>query len=154
MYESLDDSGCPTTLNALVLQDVSEQMDEVHFVADTLTPEAAVYRDGDRFVVFGLEDGVVSVTLGIGDKDQFSNSIRLDEMTSYLYGGMKRGCHCTDDASLHDCLQMAANDLKEFASDFLHGDFRPFLRVISLKRQAELELEEAEKDKGNHGYLK
>ena len=136
------------TLNPAVLQDVTHEMQEMGFTPSTLTPQNATYRSGDRYVTFVLNDGAVYTRLGVGSHDLSEhniNAMRLDEMIKLLFGGMQRGCHPLTDETLHACLASAMSDLKEFAHEFLRGDFRPFLRVLAIKHREDVAAEGAKK---------
>ena len=65
----------------------------MQFQPHALRQERATFRDGDRYVTFALEDGLLTTRLGVGSHDTQEapiNSMRLDEMISFLFGGLKR----------------------------------------------------------------
>ena len=57
----------------------------------------------------------------------------LEDMIHFTYGSLDRGVNKVDYLGVRECLARAMKDLREFASEFLNGDFRPFLRVVALK---------------------
>ena len=141
MYQAIYDQARPA-FNAANSQTVVTEMRQLGFDRETFAPELLVFRGGDRYVAYLLSESDVAIRIGMGpyDPSQTSvNSMRLDEMIGFLYGSLKRGCHPVDDAGIEDCLAKATKDLKEFAHDFLRGDFRPFLRVLSMKKKEDME---------------
>ena len=141
LYESSTE---PPSLSPLAFSNVNRELQSMHFAPVAASPNAVTFRDGERFVRFDLTGFNITVRLGVGsheDMDFAINSMRLDEMIAFLYGGMKRGCQAVDERGLQLCLEAALSDLKEFAHEFLRGDFRPFLRVLAAKKREERELD-------------
>lgn len=156
MYQTVYDTVPQPSFNRAALQPVIDELGKAHFDPAELFANRATFRDGERYVSLLLDDSTLSVRLGVGSHDadeSLINSMRLDEMISFLFGGMKRGCHCVDEKGLADCLQAALKDLKEFAHEFLRGDFRPFLRVLAIKKREEREAAKANKDLPEKIYL-
>lgn len=155
MYQAIYDPVRPA-FNSANIQAVVGEMKQLGFEGESFAPNLMVFRGGDRYVAYQLSESDVAVRLGMGvyDPDQASiNSMRLDEMIGFLYGSLKRGCHPIDDAGIEDCLAKAAKDLKEFAHEFLRGDFRPFLRVLSMKKKEEMEAAKQRESLTNSIYL-
>jgi hypothetical protein len=156
VYQTIYDSKPQATLNPALLVPITAEMKTVRFELETLTPYHATYRDGDRYVTFSVIEGDLTVRLGVGSHDltqQTINSMRLDEMIAFLFGSLKRGCHAIDDAGLQNCLKGAMKDIREFANEFLNGDFRPFLRVLSMKHREERAAAKAKEDLSKQVYL-
>jgi hypothetical protein len=156
VYQTIYDTAIQPTFNPAILKPITDDLQKSNFCAEALSPKSATYRDGDRYVTFLLEDGCLFLRLGVGSHDSLEttiNSMRLDEMVGFLYGGLKRGCHAMDEKAIHECLAGALRDLKEFAHEFLRGDFRPFLRVLAIKKREEREAEKAKLDATQHIYL-
>lgn len=150
MNQSLYDTTAQPQLSPIVLKHANDELQTMHFLPVAASPAVAIFKDGERFVRFELCDSSLNLRLGVGsheDEDLKTTSMRLDEMIAYLYGGLKRGCHAVDDRGLTACIDDAMKDLKEFAHEFLRGDFRPFLRVLATKKKEERELELANKKK-------
>ena len=156
MYQTIYDTVTTPTLNSAVMQPVINELRNMHFDPVELYADRATFRDGERYVMLLIEQSTLTTRLGVGSHDtneSLINSMRLDEMISFLFGGMKRGCHCIDEKGLEECLQAAMKDLKEFAHEFLRGDFRPFLRVLAIKKREEREAAKAKEDFAKQVYL-
>lgn len=128
-------------IDKTVLRPVTEEMHDLGFELESVSPSQAIYRDEDRYVTLTEEDGFITVRLGVGSMDaaqQSINSMRLDDMIMFMFGGLRRGKSRLSQTNLPDCLRSAMKDLREFAHEFLHGDFRPFLRTLALKHREEL----------------
>jgi hypothetical protein len=98
----------------------------------------------------------LTVRLGFGLHDignQSLNSMRLDEMIAHVYGGLKRGCHAVDNNGLEGCLARAVKDLREFANEFVRGDFRPFLRILAIRHREERDAARAKAEPSQQIYL-
>lgn len=150
MYQAIYDT-TRLTLNGANMQAVTAGMRQWNFILENVTPSEVVYREGDRYVVFCLETDTLTVRLGMGTYDPQQcamNSMRLHEMIGFLYGSLQRGCHALDESGLDACLDKAMKDLREFAHEFLGGDFRPFLRVLWIKKREELEAEKERRARG------
>lgn len=155
MYQAIYDT-TRLTLNGANMQAVTAGMRQWNFVLEDVKPHEVVYREGDRYVVFCLDGDTLTLRLGMGsyDPEQLSiNSMRLHEMIGFLYGSLQRGCHALDESGLDACLEKAMKDLREFAHEFLGGDFRPFLRVLSIKKREELAAEKERREKARGLYL-
>jgi hypothetical protein len=125
-------------LNSSVLQPVTEEMHELGFELESVSEAQAIYRDEDRYVTFTEEEGAITLRLGVGSLDaaqQSINSMRLDDMVRFMFGGLQRGKNRLEKTNLSECLKSSMKDLREFAHEFLHGDFRPFLRTLALKHR-------------------
>ena len=149
MYQSVYETAHPT-FSAAILHNVTKDLQAMHFLPESASPTTALYRDGDRYIEFLLDEDCLTVRLGVGSHDpgeSLINSMLLNEMIGFLYGGMQRGCHAVDEKGLDVCLQAAMQDLKEFAHEFLRGDFRPFLRVLAIKKREEREAAKVEAEK-------
>lgn len=128
------------SFNRIVLRPVSEELARRGFLPESITDHEATYRDKDRFITFELEHGVIHIRLGIGaaeHEDGHVNSMLLEDIVRFTYGGLRRGANKVEFLGVGECLARAMQDLKEFASEFLSGDFRPFLRVVALKYRDE-----------------
>jgi hypothetical protein len=128
------------TFNRTVLRPVSEELSRKGFLLETLTEHEATYRDKDRYITFEMQRGVIHIRLGIGlvqQDDGRINSMLLEDMIRFTYGGLNRGANKVEYLGVRECLARTMKDLREFASEFLSGDFRPFLRVVALKYRDE-----------------
>jgi hypothetical protein len=128
------------TFNRTVLRAVSEELSRTGFLLESLNEQEATYRDKDRYITFEMEHGLIHIRIGIGLVEQTSghtNSMRLEDVIRFTYGGLQRGVNKVENLGVAECLARAMKDLREFASEFLHGDFRPFLRVVALKYRDE-----------------
>jgi len=156
VYQTIYETAPQPTLTPDVMQPATEELGKLNFNAVDLNANRATFRDGERYVTFLLEQSTLTVRLGVGSHDTneaIINSMRLDEMIGFLFGGMKRGCHCIDEKGLDECMQAAIKDLKEFAHEFLRGDFRPFLRVLAIKKREERETARAQEAISGNIYL-
>ena len=156
MYQTIYDDESTTAFTSTNLQPVVREMNTLGFATEAVNQAAAVFRDGDRYVQFSLQDKTLSLRLGVGShdpEDSIINSMKLHEMIGFMYGGMQRGCHVVDEQGLDACLAAGLKDLKEFAHEFLRGDFRPFLRVLALKKREEREATKAKQDLAEQIYL-
>ena len=156
MYQTVYDTTILPKFNPAMMQPVIKELQAMSFSPDGLYSDRATFRDGERYVMFAIEADCLTTRVGVGSHDTDEskiNSMRLDEMIGFLFGGLKRGCHSTNDAELSLCLSGAMKDLKEFAHEFLRGDFRPFLRVLAIKKREEREAEKSKKDLAEKIYL-
>lgn len=156
MYQPIYETAYRPAFTPAALQPLTREMQSMNFQPETLTPEKATFRDGDRYVMLALEEGLLTARLGVGSQAEGQaslSSMRLDEMIAFLYGGLKRGCHAADEVALDACLCGVMKDLKEFANEFLRGDFRPFLRVLAMKKREDREAAKAKEDLAKKIYL-
>ena len=156
MYQTIYNPATQPKFSAALLQTFAREFAAMNFMPEEFQSNRATFRDGERYISFLLEDETLTIRLGVGSHDGEEakiNSMRLDEMVAFLFGGLKRGCHCTNDAGLEDCLASAMKDLREFANEFLRGDFRPFLRILAIKKREERDAEKAKKELAEKIYL-
>jgi hypothetical protein len=149
--QTLTETAAGPQLSPIVLKSVTEELEAMHFEPVATSPNVVTFRDGERFVRFELVENILTIRVGVGsheDEDLGITSMRLDEMIAFLYGGLQRGCNAVDDRGLTACVDAAMKDLKEFAHEFLRGDFRPFLRVLATKKREDRELELANQKSG------
>lgn len=128
------------TFNRAVLRPVSEELSRKGFVLESVTDHKATYREKDRYLTFEMEHGVIHIRLGIGQAEHTEghiNSMLLEDMIHFTYGSLDRGVNKVEYLGVRECLARAMKDIREFASEFLNGDFRPFLRVVALKHREE-----------------
>lgn len=136
MFQTILQTAPEPTFNRTVLRAVSEELSRTGFLLESIRDEEATYRDKDRYITFEMEHGVIHIRIGIGLAEHVGghiNSMRLEDMIRFTYGGLQRGANKVEYLGVGECLARAMKDLREFASEFLHGDFRPFLRVVALK---------------------
>ncbi len=156
MYQAILETTNQASLQGSAIQPVTVEMRQLGFCLEHASPNQAVYRDGDRYTVFALENGELTLRLGVGSHDSAEaliNSMRLDELVAFMYGGLRRGCHATTEHGLERCLASAMKDLKEFAHEFLRGDFRPFLRVLALKKREDRQAATSKESVSKQIYL-
>ena len=128
------------TFNRTVLRPVSEELSRKGFLLETITEHEATYRDKDRYISFEMRHGVIHIRLGIGlvqQREGHINSMLLEDMIHFTYGSLDRGVNKVGNLGVRECLARTMKDLREFAAEFLNGDFRPFLRVVALKYRDE-----------------
>ena len=154
MYQPIYEPSVQPSLTPAITTEATEALKRSGFEMETLTPNRVTYRSGDRFVSIEIANSELSMRIGIGSSaGGASNSMRLDEMTHFMFGGLKRGCYSANELELKQCLERAMKDLNEFAHDFLRGDFRPFLRILAMKNREEREAAKAVDAKRAQVYL-
>ena len=140
MFDTANERITGPTFNRAALRLISEELAKRGFTMESVLPDRATYRNGDRYLAFTLLNGEMHVVLGIGYAESttdHANSITLDAMVHFLYGSLRRGVHKIGPLGILECSGKVIADLKEFANEFLQGDFRPFLRVLALKYKDE-----------------
>ena len=156
MYQTIYETSTYQEFSPFALKPATAEMDTAKFVLEELLPKVATYRNGERYVCFELNRDELSVRIGVGShrgQEATFNSIRLDDLVNFQYGRLPKGCHSVDDDGLQDCVGKAMKDLKEFAYEFLHGDFRPFLRTLAMYHREQRAVKAEAVDLSKQFYL-